>query len=86
VDRIENTFQEVLQRLEALAPPQDVHQEDQERVRDWGQCDIRGDGICKAERNRPKRSYDAQERRRPFQDYSNPFPRNVSRTSRLEFL
>ena len=31
VERIKNTLQEVLQRVEALAPPQDVHQEDQER-------------------------------------------------------
>ena len=54
-ERIENTLQEVLQRLEALAPHQDVHQE---RVCDWGQCGIRGAGICRAEINHQERRYD----------------------------
>ena len=61
MERIENTLQEVLQRLEALVPPQDVHQQDQELVRDWGQCGIRGARIHKAERNHQERRYDAQE-------------------------
>ncbi|KAA0047078.1 reverse transcriptase [Cucumis melo var. makuwa] len=76
VERIENTLQVVLQRLEALTPPQNVHQEDQERVRDWGQRGIRGAGIRRAEINHQESRYDVQERRRPFQDYQNPFPRN----------
>ena len=64
MERIEATLQEVLQRLENLAPPQLMHQERQEFVQDWGQRGICGAGIHRAGRNHQEGRFEVQDRGR----------------------
>ena len=75
MERIEATLQEVLQRLETIAPPQVEREEQPKFVQQWGQSSIRGAGHQRLGQIYQERRFEAQEHRRPNQDYQELPPR-----------